>query len=151
MPATSGLGLIAVLVVPAMIKPQSVGLLAFIVTAVGYLMILGCSQWFAPNRAALRAPATRAVQACGHDGRGGASCHPPASPLIPGFDRGTFPQGSRLNPWGSSSGLNPMISLGNSLRSPTGEGRMTYASTATSPPYLQISDGGPVRRRVLGS
>jgi hypothetical protein len=40
MPATSGLGLLAVLVVPAMIKPQSVGWLGFVVTAAGYLVIL---------------------------------------------------------------------------------------------------------------
>lgn len=139
MPATSGLGLIAVLVVPAMIKPQSVGLLAFIVTAAGYLMIMGCSQWFSANRlqvGAGRNPGQfkRAAMT------GGVALLTTLllQPMIPGFDRGTFPQGSRLNPWGSSSGLNPMISLGNSLRSPTGEGRMTYVSTATSPLYLRL-------------
>ena len=58
-------------------------------------------------------------------------------PVIPGFDQGTFPQGSRLNPLGTATGLNPMISLGNSLRSPTGEGRITYATNAPAPPYLR--------------
>src|SRR4029453_18329121 len=43
----------------------------------------------------------------------------------------------RLNPWGSATGLNPMISLGNSLRSPSGDGRITYASSASRPPYLR--------------
>ena len=138
MPATSGLGLLAVLVVPAMIKPQSVGLVAFIVTAVGYLMIVGCSQWFSASRlqvGAGRNPGQFRRVAM----TGGVALLATLllQPLVPGFERGTFPQGSRLNPWGSSSGLNPMISLGNSLRSPTGEGRITYASTSTSPLYLR--------------
>ena len=57
--------------------------------------------------------------------------------MIPGFDQGTFPQGSRLNPFGTATGLNPMISLGNSLRSPTGDGRITFATNAPSTPYLR--------------
>jgi transglutaminase-like putative cysteine protease len=139
MPATSGLGLLAVLVVPAMIKPQSVGVWAFIITAIGYLMILGCSQWFSASR--LQAGADRnpgQFRRAAMTGGVALLATLLLQPLIPGFDRGTFPQGSRLNPWGSSSGLNPMISLGNSLRSPTGEGRITYASTSTSPPYLRL-------------
>ena len=58
-------------------------------------------------------------------------------PLIPGFDQGTFPQGSRLNPFGSATGLNPMISLGSSLRNPTGDGRITFATNAPATPYLR--------------
>ena len=57
--------------------------------------------------------------------------------VVPGFDQGTFPQGSRLNPFGAATGLNPMISLGNSLRSPTGDGRITFATNAPSTPYLR--------------
>ena len=68
---------------------------------------------------------------------------------VPGFDQGTFPQGSRLNPWGSSTGLNPMISLGNSLRSPSGDGRITYASNATPPAVPALGHRGQVRRRFL--
>ena len=57
--------------------------------------------------------------------------------VIPGFDQGTFPQGSRLNPFGGATGLNPMISLGNSLRSPSGDGRITFATNAPTTPYLR--------------
>ena len=46
LPATSGLGVLAVLVVPAMVKPQSVGWLGFAGAAAGFLMILACSHWF---------------------------------------------------------------------------------------------------------
>jgi transglutaminase-like putative cysteine protease len=138
MPATSGLGLLAVLVVPAMIKPQSVGLIAFIVTAIGYLMIVGCSQWFSASRLQVGAGRNPGqFRRAAMTGGVALLLTLLLQPLIPGFDRGTFPQGSRLNPWGSSSGLNPMISLGNSLRSPAGEGRITYASTSNSPLYLR--------------
>lgn len=139
LPATSGLGLVAILVVPAMVKPQSVGLWGFAAAAAGYLMILACSQWFTPDN---RTTADTARNP-GHFRRaaltgGMALVITLLLPLaVPGFDQGTFPQGSRLNPWGSSTGLNPMISLGNSLRSPSGDGRITYATSASRPPYLR--------------
>ncbi|MET1021496.1 MAG: DUF3488 and transglutaminase-like domain-containing protein [Arthrobacter sp.] len=139
LPATSGLGILAILIVPAMIKPQSVGALGFAAAAAGYLMILGCSHWFAPD------PRTGADTARNPGQfRRGALTGAVALTLtlllqlvIPGFDQGTFPQGSRLNPFGAATGLNPMISLGNSLRAPSGDGRITYATNAPSTPYLR--------------
>lgn len=139
LPATSGLGILAILVVPAMIKPQSVGPLGFAAAAAGYLLILGCSHWFAPD------PRTGADTARNSGQfRHGALTGAMALALtlllqlvVPGFEQGTFPQGSRLNPFGPASGLNPMISLGNSLRSPTGDGRITFATNAPSTPYLR--------------
>ncbi|MCO4254393.1 transglutaminase family protein [Pseudarthrobacter cellobiosi] len=139
MPATTGLGLLAILVVPATVKPQSVGVLGFTATVAGYLLILACSQWFAPDsRTAAdsgrnlgqfrRAVLTGTVALV-------ATLAVPA--VIPGFDHGTFPQGSRLNPWGAGTGLNPMITLGNSLRAPAGSGRITYATNAAGPLYLR--------------
>ncbi|MCU1517606.1 MAG: transglutaminase, partial [Pseudarthrobacter sp.] len=139
MPATTGLGLIAILVVPAMVKPQSVGIWGFTATVAGYLLILGCSQWFAPDT---RTPADTARNP-GQLKRAAltgavALVATLAVPLaIPGFDQGTFPQGSRVNPWGTSTGLNPMITLGNSLRTPAGTGRITYATSAATPLYLR--------------
>ena len=139
MPATSGLGLLAVLVVPAMIKPQSVGWLGFVVTAAGYLAILAASQWFAPD-ARTQADTARnpgQIRRAALTGAVALVVTLLLQVVVPGFDQGTFPQGSRLNPWGSATGLNPMISLGNSLRTPTGEGRITYATNATTPLYLR--------------
>jgi transglutaminase-like putative cysteine protease len=139
MPATTGLGLLAILVVPAMVKPQSVGVWGFSAAVAGYLLILACSQWFAPDSRTSadsgwtpghlrRAVLTGTV----------ALVATLAVPLaIPGFDDGTFPQGSRLNPWGSGTGLNPMITLGNSLRTPAGAGRITYATNSSAPVYLR--------------
>lgn len=139
MPATSGLGLLAVLVVPAMIKPQSVGLAGFLGTATGFLLILACSQWFAPD-ARVQADTARnpgQIRRAAMTGAVALVATLVLQLVIPGFDQGTFPQGSRLNPWASSSGLNPMISLGNSLRRPSGDGRITYATNATTPLYLR--------------
>jgi hypothetical protein len=139
MPAATGVGLLAILVVPAMIKPQSVGFWGFAATVAGYLMILACSQWYVPDA---RTPADSAR----NPGQGRravltgavAVAATLALPLaIPGFDQGTFPQGSRINPWGTSTGLNPMITLGNSLRTPAGTGRISYATNAPAPLYLR--------------
>lgn len=138
-PATTGLGLFAILIVPAMVKPQSVGVWSFSATVAGYLLILACSQWFAPDAGT---PADTARNP-GHLKRAAltgsvalvATLIIPMA--IPGFDQGTFPQGSRVNPWGTSTGLNPMITLGNSLRTPAGTGRITYATNAVTPLYLR--------------
>ncbi|MDQ0757152.1 DUF3488 and transglutaminase-like domain-containing protein [Arthrobacter sp. B3I4] len=139
LPATSGLGILAILVVPAMVKPQSVGWLGFTGAAVGYLSILACSHWFHPG-SGLRADTARSPGQLKRAGLTGAMALALTLLLqlaIPGFDQGTFPQGSRLNPWGTTTGLNPMISLGNSLRSPSGNGRITYATNAPAAPYLR--------------
>ncbi|MFE4198218.1 DUF3488 and DUF4129 domain-containing transglutaminase family protein [Paenarthrobacter sp. NPDC056912] len=139
MPAASGIGLLAVMVVPATIKPQSVGVAGFIGAAAGFLLILGCSHWFAPDARLQSGSARGSGQFRRSLVTGGlALALAMVVPLaIPGFDTGTFPQGSRLSPWGTSNGLNPMITLGNSLRSPTGAGRITYATSASSPLYLR--------------
>lgn len=139
MPAASGTGLLALLVVPAMIKPQSVGVWSFVATAAGYLLILACSQWFAPDGrlqgGSARSPGlVRRAVLTGAVALVATLLLPLA---IPGFDRGTFPQGSRLNPWGAATGLNPMITLGNSLRTPDGSGRITYATNSPNPLYLR--------------
>ncbi len=139
MPAASGIGLLAVMVVPATIKPQSVGVAGFIGATVGYLLILGCSHWFAPDARLQSGSGRGAGQFKRSVVTGGlALALTMTVPLaIPGFETGTFPQGSRLSPWGTSNGLNPMITLGNSLRSPTGSGRITYATSAGAPLYLR--------------
>ncbi|WP_324644581.1 DUF3488 and transglutaminase-like domain-containing protein [Pseudarthrobacter sp. LT1] len=139
MPAASGTGLLALLVVPAMIKPQSVGVGSFLATAAGYLLILAFSQWFAPD-GRLQGGSARSPGLMRRAALTGAVALAATLVLplaIPGFDRGTFPQGSRLNPWGASTGLNPMITLGNSLRTPDGSGRITYATNSPTPLYLR--------------
>lgn len=139
LPATSGLGILAILVVPAMVKPQSVGWLGFTAAAAGYLLVLACSHWFHPG-SGLRSDAAHSpgqLRRAGVTGAMALALTLLLQAAVPGFDQGAFPQGSRLNPWGTATGLNPMISLGNSLRSPAGVGRISYATNAAAAPYLR--------------
>ncbi|WP_434618183.1 transglutaminaseTgpA domain-containing protein [Arthrobacter sp. A5] len=141
MPASSGLGIFAIMLIPALIKPDSLGPLGFLGGAAGYLLILGLSQWYAPaadldqsarrSTGQLRRAVSVAVAA--------VVVTVLAALLIPGFNSGTFPQGTRLNAFGKVSGLNPMLSLGNDLRQSGGQGMMIYATDATSAPYLRTT------------
>ncbi|NMR31214.1 transglutaminase family protein [Crystallibacter degradans] len=141
MPAVSGILLLVILVPPAIIKPDGVGMPAFVAAATGYLLLLAAGQWREkPEKTASTGRTsdgffTRAVSI-------GAVALTAALVLplmIPGFNSGTFPQGSRLNPWGTATGLNPSVTLGNDLRNPAGFGRITYATNADEPLYLRSS------------
>lgn len=137
MPAISGLGLLGLASVPAMIKPNSIGAAGFLAAAAGYLLLLGCAHWLAADgsgRGRL-ASAEHLRRASGIAAAGLAAAL--VLPLaIPGFSSGLFPEGSRLN-WGAPTGLNPVVSLGDNLRRPGAFGRMTYATDAQEPLYLR--------------
>jgi len=45
MPAASGLGLFAILVTPAVVKPDGVGMPAFVATVLAFLLLLAVAQW----------------------------------------------------------------------------------------------------------
>ncbi|WP_285726688.1 transglutaminase TgpA family protein [Psychromicrobium xiongbiense] len=61
------------------------------------------------------------------------------STALPGFTTGTFPQGSRFNPFGQVAGLSPLLALGSDLRSPTASGSFTVATTSDNAPYLRTT------------
>ncbi|MHA7264191.1 transglutaminase TgpA family protein [Arthrobacter sp. TMN-37] len=138
MPAVSGVGLLALMVVPAVVKPLGVGMGPFLVTVAAYLLLLGCAQW----REGLLAASTE-HGSTGYLGRGlavGAAAMTVTILLplaVPGFNSGAFPQGARLDVWGGTSGLNPAVTLGNDLRNPSGFGRVTYATNSPEPVYLR--------------
>jgi len=138
LPAASGFGLLAILVVPAIIKPHSLGPAGFLAAAAGYLAILAAAQWLDGLD---QAPPART--AAGQFGRAagigaGALVLALLLPLgIPGFTSGAFPQGSRLDWLGAPTGLNPILSLGDNLRRPGAFGRMTYATDSKTPLYLR--------------
>lgn len=142
MPAASALGLIMVMLPPAFTTKGGIGTMGFIGAAAGFLLILGCCQWYAPegkvratgvrfssgtlSRASLLGAAVVLVMAF-------------APTIIPGFTEGSFPQGSRLDQSGTGTRLDPMISLGNDLRSQSTEVNLTYLSTTAQPQYLRLS------------
>ncbi|TKV28338.1 transglutaminase domain-containing protein [Arthrobacter sp. NamB2] len=138
MPAASGLGLFTVMVAPAIVKPNGVGMFAFIVTVLAFLLLLAAAQW-RENR--LASGGARASS--GFAGRSvaiGAAALAVTIVLpmfVPGFNSGAFPQGSRMNVWGNATGLNPAVTLGNDLRNPTGFGRIAYSTNSDAPVYLR--------------
>ncbi|MBG6224145.1 transglutaminase-like putative cysteine protease [Arthrobacter sp. CAN_A2] len=138
MPAASGLGLFAVLVTPAVVKPDGVGMPAFVATVVAFLLLLAVAQ-----RREDRLASSGARASSGFAGRAAiigaaALAVTVALPaIIPGFNSGAFPQGARVNVWGNATGLNPAVTLGNDLRNPTGFGRITYSTNSDVPLYLR--------------
>lgn len=145
MPAASGFGLFTVLLVPAIIKPQSVGVAGFAAAAAGYLLILAAGTWQERReRSAATAGSDVPSRPSGPQAAGAAGIGAGAvvaallvSLAIPGFNAGVFPQGARFNFLNGTTGLNPVVSLGNDLRQPTATGRITYATDSTRPLYLR--------------
>lgn len=140
MPAIAGVAPLSVLVVPALLKPSGPGAWGFAISAAAYLAALALAR------------AEAASGAGGAARSSGAAVSPsrvvaivaaivvgalvvPA--LVPGFDRGSFPEGSRLKYFGQNVGLNPFISLGSDLRSAQGLGIIHYATDSTQSVYLQ--------------
>ncbi|MBD8043112.1 transglutaminase domain-containing protein [Arthrobacter sp. Sa2BUA2] len=139
MPAASGLGLFTILLVPGIIKPQSVGTAGFLAAALGFLLVLAAGAW--QERADSRTGRNRPTgsHAAGAVGIGaGAVTAALLLPLaIPGFSTGAFPQGARFDLFAGTTGLNPVVTLGNDLRQPSATGRITYATDSPRPLYLR--------------
>ena len=139
MPAASGLGLLALLTVPAVLKPDSVGVLPFILACAGYLLILATGSWQERPRSAsaARRPPGHQVGIAAGIGAGALVVALGLPAALPGFTSGAFPQGSRLNIWSGQSGLNPVVALGNDLRQPSATGRIRYATDSGQALYLR--------------
>ncbi|GAA1345418.1 transglutaminaseTgpA domain-containing protein [Arthrobacter roseus] len=138
MPALSGLGLIALLLIPAVVLPESISISSLLAAGAGFLILLGTAHAIGQLRTgprtmgatALLQRATMIAVVCI-----AATAVVPLA--IPGFTTGSFPHGSRLDLLGSGTGLNPVVSLGRDLRNPQGFGRITYATNSEEPMYLR--------------
>ncbi|GHG48556.1 hypothetical protein GCM10012320_15930 [Sinomonas cellulolyticus] len=152
MPALSGVAVLAVLVVPAVLKPESVGPVGFAAAAAGYLGLVATAGSAASSQEAAGRPQGTARGDDVEPHRMGAALSPTrlvvlvaavvagalvVPQIIPGFARGTFPEGSRLSALGQNVGLNPLITLGSDLRSSNALGVLTYATDSTAPVYLR--------------
>ena len=128
--------LLAVLMLPAVLKPQSIGAWYFLLAAAGYLVLLAVG-----SRREQRAPGTPLTRGwLGKSAAVSATALTAALLLpavLPGFTAGAFPEGSKFNFWSGGTGLNPIVTLGNDLRQPQSAGRITYATSAEDPLYLR--------------
>ncbi|OMH31394.1 DUF3488 and transglutaminase-like domain-containing protein [Tersicoccus sp. Bi-70] len=167
MPALGGVPLLALLLVPALMRPDSIGVLGFAGAAVGYLLVLAAGHAWALRRSpegssATVSSATAADAVVGGDGPSRhtdtldsapagwvstailgvvvlvASLAVPAA--IPGFTSGLFPHGSRLRLVEPDDRVSPLIRLGDDLKAPqAGRGEVRYSTTADNPVYLRMS------------
>lgn len=136
MPATAGLGLFAVLMIPAVLKPESIGPWSFLLAAAGYLLLLAAGSRREQQGPGVPVPRAWAARSAAIS----ASALVLALVLpavLPGFTGGAFPEGSKFNFWSGSTGLNPIVTLGNDLRQPQSAGRITYATSSKDPVYLR--------------
>ena len=153
LPATSGLGILAILVVPAMVKPQSVGVLGFVGAAVGYLMILGCSHWFTPD-ARTRADTARdpgQLRRGTRHGRPGADPHAVAAAGHPGFRPGHVPAGLAAEPLRQRHRPEPDDQPGQQPAQPHRRGPDHLRHERADDALPALGDGGQLRRRFLGT
>ena len=140
MPALSGLGLIAVLITPAIVKPTGVGMSSFIIATLAYLLLIATAQWRENRFVSGGALASSGFAARSAVIGSAALVLTVLLPLlVPGFNSGVFSQGARINMWGTATGLNPAVTLGNDLRNPTGLGRITYSTNSDTPLYLRAT------------
>ncbi|MET1033709.1 MAG: DUF3488 and transglutaminase-like domain-containing protein [Arthrobacter sp.] len=138
-PAFSAVPLAVILGASSLIKPDGAGMAHVAATCVGYLAILGAARLIdaaqAP-RAALRSGLGR--QAALIAGMSVAAML--VVPLaLPGFTTGLLPEGRRLYLWGQPSGINPVLNLGNNLRSPLGLTSVRYFTDSEEPLYLRTA------------
>jgi len=142
MPAASGLGLVLILLPASLTTLDGIGVAGLAAAAAGYLLILGCCRWYAPD-GRLRPAANRgpsgALRRAAALGAAVVLVMVLLPAVIPGFTEGSFPQGARVGGPGDVSGLDPMISLGNDLRAQSGAVNLTYNTSATGPVYLRMS------------
>ncbi|MCC9205396.1 transglutaminase family protein [Arthrobacter sp. zg-Y769] len=136
MPATAGLGLFAVLMIPAVLKPESLGAGYFLLAAAGYLLLLAAGARREQLGPGTRIPRTWAARGTAVSASALAlALLLPA--VLPGFNGGAFPEGTKFNFFSGSTGLNPVVTLGNDLRQPQSAGRITYATSSEEPVYLR--------------
>lgn len=142
MPATSSLGLVLILLPAALTTKTGIGTMGFVGAGTGFLLILGCCRWYAPEgklRTGTASIASGTLSKAAVLGGAVVLLMSFGTALIPGFSEGSFPQGSRVDGTGGTTRLDPMISLGEDLRSQSTQVSLTYLSNTDAPEYLRLS------------
>lgn len=138
-PALSAIPLAVILAASSLIKPSGAGLGHIAATGVGFLLILAAARLADTAqvpRSALRTGMGRQAAMIGATSVIAMLLVPFA---LPGFTTGLLPEGRRLYLWGEPSGINPVLNLGNNLRSPLGLTTIEYFTDSEDPLYLRTA------------
>lgn len=158
-PAVAGIPLALLLIIASLFEPRGAGLGAVAVTASGFLLILAASRWFestALNGKGRRLAVELVTESNAHHSlnasnpvnslfqgtvvvAGGVVALMILPMVVPGFNKGMFMEGTRPT-WGRlATNIDPMISLGNDLRSNAAGTVLHYYTDDTAPMYLRTS------------
>ncbi|MGJ9403257.1 transglutaminase TgpA family protein [Arthrobacter sp. KK5.5] len=138
-PALSAIPLAVVLAAASLIKPAGAGLGHVAATGVGFLLILGAARLAETSQVpggTLRSGLGRQAVLIGVASVAAMLVVPLA---LPGFNTGLLPEGRRLYLWGEPTGVNPVLNLGNNLRSPLGLTTIEYFTDSEEPLYLRTA------------
>ena len=142
MPAASSLGLVLILLPGALTTSNGISGTSLGVAAAGFLLILGCARWYAPDGALRTDTPKVASGVLGKAAALGAAVvllMTLATQAMPGFTQGLYPQGTRPVGQGGGVSLDPMLTLGDDLRAQSGRLALLYRTTAAVPPYMRLT------------
>ena len=142
MPAASSLGFILIMLPPALTTKAGIDSWGFAWVAAGFLLVLGCCRWYAPEgrlRTGTRTHPSGTLSRAVALGTVVVLLMAAVPAIIPGFSTGTFPQGARLGKGSDVAQLDPMIALGVDLRSPSDNVSLTYLTSMPSAEYLRLN------------
>lgn len=142
LPAASPLALVLILLPGALTTSTGISGSAFVVAGAGYLLILGCARWYAPDGKLRTDTPKVASGVLGKAAALGAAVvllMTLATQAMPGFTQGLYPQGAQLHGTGGAGSLDPMLSLGDDLRAQSGRVSLRYRTTATEAPYMRLT------------
>lgn len=142
-PPAGFLGLVLGLLPAALTTRTGISTSGLVGTAAGFLLILGVARWYAPDgklRTDTPKAATGVLARATALGAAVVLLMGMVSTAIPGFTKGLYPQGSALNGSGVGGSLDPMLTLGDDLRSQSSRVTIHYTtSTADAPEYLRLT------------
>ncbi|HST72157.1 MAG TPA: DUF3488 and transglutaminase-like domain-containing protein [Kocuria rosea] len=137
LPVLAGAGVLAVLVVPALVLPHSVGPAGTAAAALAALVLLGGGRrWGAvrePPTAAAPGSWPRALVVVA----GVVAVTVLVPGVVPGFVNGAFPQGSGLA-GERAAGVGPLRAVGQDLRSGEQAPRLEYTTASGEPELLRV-------------
>ncbi|MFI7583332.1 transglutaminaseTgpA domain-containing protein [Kocuria sp. M1N1S27] len=137
LPGVSALGVLAPLVVPALVLPESVGPVGTAAAVLAALVLLGGGRRFGAVRESRSAAAPGSWPRVLVVGAGVLAVTLLVPGLVPGFVNGAFPQGS--GPAGDRApGVGPLRAVGQDLRTAEQVPRLEYTTSTGEPELLRV-------------